>query len=164
MDNQPLFFEKQYFRQWWVWGIVFGLNGLMLYGLVSQVFLGYTFGDKPMSNGGLIAAFIFQTALTFFVVTQHLVTKIDAQGVHIKFWPYHRKWKLYTWDEIAACQVKQYNPISEYGGWGLRLGAYNVSGNMGLLLIFKRSTSLMIGTQKPEEMIAALEKLDKLNN
>jgi hypothetical protein len=44
----------------------------------------------------------------------------------------------------------------------LRMGAYNVSGNMGLLLIFKRSTSLMIGTQKHEEMKAALQKLNKL--
>jgi hypothetical protein len=162
MENEPLFFEKQYFRQWWVWAIVLGLNGLTLFGLVSQVFLGHIFGDKPMSNEGLIATFIFQTALTIFILTQHLATKIDGEGVHIRFTPYHRKWKLYTWDEIAACQVKQYNPISEYGGWGLRMGAYNVSGNMGLLLIFKRSTSLMIGTQKHEEMKAALQKLNKL--
>jgi hypothetical protein len=53
--------------------------------------------------------------------------------------------------------VKQYSPISGYGGWGLRLGlngigkAYNVSGEKGLQLEFSDNRKIVIETNKPEE-------------
>jgi hypothetical protein len=36
--------------------------------------------------------------------------------------------------------------------------AYNVSGNQGIQLVFKDGNSLLIGTQKPNEASAALQK------
>jgi hypothetical protein len=51
----------------------------------------------------------------------------------------------------------------EYGGWGIRYGrkgrAYNVSGNMGLDLTLKPSKSFLIGTQTPDSIRYAMEKL-----
>jgi hypothetical protein len=162
MDNQPLFSEQQYFKQWWIWVVLLSLNGLILYGMVSQVFFGQIFGDKPMGNTGLVILFIIQTAFTVFFMTQCLATKIDDKGVYVKFRPYHRKWRLYTWEAIAECEVEKYNPM-DYGGWGLRQGAYTMSGSMGLKLTFKSGKpSLVIGTQKPDEIKTVLEKLGKL--
>lgn len=46
---------------------------------------------------------------------------------------------------------------------GIRYGfagkAYNVSGNLGLQLAYDKNLNLLIGTQKAEEMDAALNKL-----
>jgi len=59
-----------------------------------------------------------------------------------------------------------YYPISEFGGWGLRGGfffnkgkekAVNVSGDIGIQLIFKNGKKLLIGTQKKEEAKRVLE-------
>lgn len=161
--SRILFSETHYFRQWWLLGLVLGLNGFILFGLVSQVFLGQVFGDKPMSNTGLVFVAILQTAFTLFILLQRLSVKIDEEGVHLRFWPYHMQWKLYRWENISSCEVKKYNPVSEYGGWGLCAGAYNVSGNMGLLLTFNDGRfSQMIGTKEPEKIKLVLEKLGKI--
>ena len=62
--------------------------------------------------------------------------------------------------------MRSYNPIRDYGGWGIRWGtkgkAYNVSGNRGLYLEFSDGKQLLIGLQKPEEFVEALDlALDK---
>ena len=158
----PLFLEKQRFRQWWILALLLGPACLIIYGLVTQVFMGITFGDKPMSNGGLIAVAVFQLIFTVLFFMQIMITRIDANGIHIKFKPYHRRWKFYPWHEIVDCDVKVYSPMLEYGGWGLRAGAYNVSGKVGMLIKFKSRSSLMIGTQKPDELKKVLEALGKL--
>lgn len=161
MDKQILFYEKQYFKQWWLYALLLSLNGMFIYACITQVGMGLIFGDKPMSNTGLIVTTIAFIAFTVVFLRQHLATEIDAEGIHIKFWPYHRKWRFYAWGDIASCEVKQYKPLSEYGGWGLRFGAYNVSGNKGMLIRFKLYDNLLIGTQKPEELNEVIAKLNK---
>ena len=64
--------------------------------------------------------------------------------------------------------VRQYSPIIEYGGWGLRFGifgkgtAFNVSGNKGLQLEFINNKKLLIGTNKPDALTETLIKLGRL--
>jgi hypothetical protein len=76
--------------------------------------------------------------------------------------------KKYSWDKIAKSFVRQYNPIIEYGGWGLRLGlfgknrAYNISGKEGIQLVFHDHKKLLVGTNKPEEATNALKKAGHL--
>ena len=164
MEIRPLFSEKQYFRQWWLYVLLFSINGMFVYACITQIGMGITFGDKPMGNTGLIVTTIVFTVFTVLFLRQHLATKIDETGIYIKFWPYHRTWRFYAWDDIASCEVKQYKPISEYGGWGLRFGAYNVSGNKGMLIKFRQYDNLMIGTQKPEELKQLLKQLNKNYN
>jgi hypothetical protein len=163
MDDQPLFFEEQYFKQWWIGVLLLGLNGLLIYGAVTQIFMGETFGDKPSGDGVLAVISVVMIAFTVFFYLQMMVSKIDERGIYIKFRPYHRKWRLYEWESIASCELKKYNPVFEFGGWGIRDGVYSMSGNQGLLLRFKSGKpKLMIGTNKPEEMRTVLEKLGKL--
>lgn len=42
------------FKQWLVWVVLIPLSGLMLYGSYKQVIGGQQFGDKPMSDTGLL--------------------------------------------------------------------------------------------------------------
>ncbi len=85
-----------------------------------------------------------------------LETKIDNIGIHIKFFPFHSKFISFPWESIEKIEVVTYNPLSEYGGWGLRgfknNRAYNVSGNKGLRIFFKDDKKLLIGTLKDEEL------------
>ncbi|MBK8703741.1 MAG: hypothetical protein IPN33_08970 [Saprospiraceae bacterium] len=68
---------------------------------------------------------------------------------------------------MAKVYVRQYKPIAEFGGWGLRYSmsgkgrALNVSGNMGLQLEFKDGKKLLIGTQKPKEIELVLTNLGR---
>lgn len=170
MNSDILFAERQRFRQWWIWLILLGINGFLLFGVFQQVFGGRQFGDKPISNEGLLFTLGLSLLLTVLFINLRLDTQIKKDGIYVRFFPFHLNFKEYSWDKISKLFVRQYNPIGDYGGWGLRLGlfgkgkAYNVSGNKGLQIVFTDNTKLLIGTKKTEELRDTLEKLGKLSN
>lgn len=168
MDNEILYSEKQWFKQWWLWLILLGVNGLFLFGVYTQVIGGQQFGDKPMSNTGLIIATGLTFALTILFVNFRLDTIIKKDGIYVRFFPFHLRFKHYAWDKLTKSFVRQYSPIAEYGGWGLRLGffaqgkAYNVWGDKGLQLEFTDGKKLLIGTNKPDELKRTLDSIGQL--
>ncbi|MEM6644087.1 MAG: hypothetical protein AAF616_13990, partial [Bacteroidota bacterium] len=104
--------------------------------------------------------------ITFFFLLSRLSTTIDSKALYYRFPPFVNKEKRLTGDDLQECYVRKYNPISEYGGWGYRIGikngkALNVAGKTGLQLVFKDGKKLLIGTQKEEEMRHAIEKLQQ---
>jgi hypothetical protein len=168
MDKEILFSERQRFKQWWLWLILLGVNGLFLFGVYSQVIEGQQFGGNPMSNEGLLIATGLTIALTILFVNFRLDTTIKMDGVYVRFFPFHLKFKHFAWDKLTKSFVRQYSPLTEYGGWGLRFGlfgkgtAFNVSGDKGLQLEFADNKKLLIGTNKPDELTETLTKIGQL--
>ncbi|HZK64135.1 MAG TPA: DUF6141 family protein [Puia sp.] len=164
MGTQTFFSEKQRFRQTWLWIILIALDAYFLFAVFKRVIGKNSFGDKPMSNEVLLFTIGTMLFLPLFFYILRLDTEINSNGIYIRFFPFHLSYKKYAWDEIEACFVRQYNPIAEYGGWGIRLGlfgkgrAFNVSGNKGIQLVFKNDKKLLIGTSKPEEALEAIKK------
>ena len=168
MANEILFTERQKFKQWWLWVILLGINGLFLFGVFKQVIGGQQFGDKPMSNAGLLIATGLTIALTLLFVNFRLDTTVKMDGIYVRFFPFHLKFKYYPWNSLTKSFVRQYSPLTEYGGWGLRIGlfgkgtAFNVSGDKGLQLEFTNKKKLLIGTNKPDELTETLNKIGQL--
>ncbi len=168
MDNEILFTEKQRFKQWWLWIILLGINVLFLFGFFKQVIGGQQFGNKPMSNTGLIIVTVVFILFTLLFMNSRLETIIKKDGIYVRFFPFHFKFKYFSWNVLTKAYVRQYAAIAEYGGWGLRFGlfgkgtAYNVSGNEGLQLEFTNNKKLLIGTNKPVELTEALNKIGQL--
>ncbi len=164
LNNEILFTESQRFKQWWLWLILLSFNGLFLFG----VFKKQQFGDNPMSNEGLLTATVLTIIITILFVNYRLDTKIKTDGIYVRFFPFHIKFKHYTWDKLTKSFVRQYSPLTEYGGWGLKLGlfgngkAFNVSGDKGLQLEFTDNKKLLIGTNRPEELTETLIKIGQL--
>jgi hypothetical protein len=131
-----------------------------------QLIGGTPFGNNPMSNMGLIITAVLTLLLTAFLMSLRLDTEIRSDGIYVKFFPFYLNFKKYFWYEISKCYIREYKPIREYGGWGLRgfikNRALNVSGNMGLQLVFENNKKLLIGTNKPDEMKIVLMNLGKL--
>lgn len=98
-----------------------------------------------------------------FIFFLALETIVDDTGVSYRMRPIHRKWKKHAWQDIAEYEVRQYRPLREYGGFGIRIGlngkAYNVKGKMGLQLVLKDGKRILIGTQKAEELKEVLARL-----
>lgn len=95
-----------------------------------------------------------------------LESRVDERGVHYRFFPFHITMRLKTWDEIENAYVRIYRPIPEYGGWGIRFGfgkgmALNVSGNVGLQIVYKNGKKLLLGTNKGEELEVFMQELYK---
>lgn len=159
MKENSTFYEKQSFRQWWLWLIIIFLLGFTIYNFVDN---NESFSSVEMIASFGVTAIIF---ILFFIIK--LETKIDELGVRVRLFPFHLQFKYFPWKTIQKAYIREYSPIGEYGGWGLRLGlfgkgkAYNVSGNMGLQLIFNDNKKLLIGTQKSQEMRKFLVDINK---
>ncbi len=170
MKSKILFSETQKFKQWWLWVILVGINGIFLFGVFKQVIGGQQWGNNPMSNSGLLVIAGLSILLTILFLNFRLETQIKEDGIYVRFFPFHLSFRYYSWDTIAQAYVREYSPIKEYGGWGLRSGAfgkgnaYNVSGNQGLQLEFTNGRKLLIGTNKPQELTALLTNLGQLKS
>lgn len=150
-----IFTEDQRFSQWWLWILILGIVGLMLYGVVQQVFFGVAFGNQPMSDYGLILFSIALVAFAIMFANIRLRTRIDKQAISIQFTPLLKR--TYRWDQVESALIINYGFV----GYGIRLGSkhgiiYNVNGNKGLALVLKSGKKLVIGTQKPEALEAFL--------
>lgn len=162
MENQVFFSEMQRFKKWWVWLILLSMIGLYSYGVIRQVFAGQPFGQKPMSDSILLLTLGLILFMSILIYNIRLDTEIRKDGVHVRFFPFHLRYRFYTWDSIRHCQVRKYNAIIEYGGWGFRLGllgkgkSLSISGDHGLQLEFNDDKKLLIGTKKPKEMEEAI--------
>ncbi|MDQ1088365.1 hypothetical protein [Siphonobacter sp. SORGH_AS_1065] len=85
MSEDISFTERQRFNQWWLWLILLGINGLFSFGVFKQVIGGHLFGDKPMSNTGLLITMGLIIVLTLLFISFRLDTIIKKDGIHVRF-------------------------------------------------------------------------------
>ncbi|MBL7917403.1 MAG: hypothetical protein JNM96_03340, partial [Bacteroidia bacterium] len=133
MDKNIEFKEIQKFRQWWLVLILLIILFTFTCAVIRQLIYNIPFGTNPVNNTGLITLAIIIFLLCAFILIIKLETKINQQGIYVRFYPFHLKFKFLSWDEIDNAYTREYSPITEYGGWGLRISlsgngkAYNVS-------------------------------------
>ena len=170
---KPYFEERQKFDQWWlkliIIGSVLAVVGTMFYGTIKQVATGIPWGDNPMSTSGLIimdfVTTLIMTGVVLLIFKTRLITVIKSDGIHIRFKLFLYRERLITPDTIEKYEIRTYSSIKDYGGWGVRNGrrgkgiAYNVSGNIGLQLELEHGRKILIGTQRPEAIKRAMNKL-----
>lgn len=162
--------ETQKFKQPWIW-IVLILSGVLVLGIFGmgiyrQIICRVPMGNHPMSDGGLIVIAFLMLALFsglfYLLLSLKMTTLIDESGIRYRMYPFHIKYRLIRWDQLEKCEVVQYNPLLDYGGWGIRYGkkgkAFNVAGNKGLQLTLKKGEPILLGTQKPLELAEFLKQ------
>jgi hypothetical protein len=164
MNANTLFTERQRFNQGWLWLGLAAINTFFLYGLFTQTVQDVPFGDHPMSNTGLAFTAGGLLLITLLLLSVRIDTEIRQDGIYVRFFPFQLAFRKYAWELLKDAQVRQYKPLVEYGGWGIRFEfsgngrgkALMVSGDMGLQLELTDGTRMLIGTQKPEELEAAV--------
>jgi hypothetical protein len=62
--------------------------------------------------------------------------------------------------DLARAEAIAYQPVQDYGGWGVRgIGrrrVFSARGDRGVLLTRKDGSTLMVGSQDPRRLLAAL--------
>ena len=162
-DADILFRETQRFRQIWIWALLIAISGLIIYAMVQQLVLGRAFGSNPAPDLVLIVlGIIFGLGFPIFFYFLHLTTEVRQEGLYYRFSPFHLNFRRIALEDLARYEVRTYNPVKEYGGWGIRYGggglAYNVSGNRGVQLELVSGKRILIGSQRPEELAEALAR------
>lgn len=143
-------------------------------GIYTQLILGEPWGNSPMSDLGLIlfsgAELIIVMAVVVLFVKMRLITKVYPEGICYRFPPLILKERMIRKDEIQTFATRQYKPVKEYGGWGIKFGrrrvgkAYNVKGNIGMQLELVNGHKVLFGTQRADAFQYAIEKMMKETN
>ena len=170
-NNGLLFHETQRFRQPLLIAIIIvsalPTVGLFGYAMLSQLVFNKPFGDEPMPNMvlltvGLICVLPMLAVIWLFVVS-NLQTTVRPDGLYIRFYPFHLSQRKIPLEKVVSFRALTYRPIREYGGWGLRFRrggrAYNVSGREGVRLEFNNGKQLVIGSQRSDELAAAIQAI-----
>lgn len=155
-----VFKETQRFDQWW-------LRILLIAALlvaINPLILDYNTTINSRQDLTSIATSVVIILILFFSFwfLFKLETRIDEQGIHYRYRPFHRKSRFRSWDKVREIKIRQYNPIREYGGWGYRIGlrkkrALNVKGNQGIQIVYKNGRQLLLGTQRPNDAKNAIQ-------
>ena len=160
MTSPILFNEEQRFSQKLFRIVLLSISALFIYAFVQQVIFHQPFGRRPMSDIGLISALAFLVLINALFYSMKLITTIDKDAITVKFYPFHFFPKRFEWSQLSDVIVRQYNPLKEFGGWGLRgfgkRSVMTVSGTWLIEVVFVNNQSLLIGTCKPEEVKEAL--------
>ena len=165
-QTTALYHEEQCFRQPWLWVLLLVLAtcvaGIVVHGFYTQLYLNQPWGNRPMSDTALMISGSVSMVITFglslLFYRLKLITVVDNEGVHIRFFPLGVKHVRF--EQIQSCTARTYRPIREYGGWGIRFGkkgmAYNVSGDRGVQLQLSHARPLLIGSQRADELASII--------
>lgn len=149
--QQSRFTETQAFATW-----VYGL--LLLIAIPSLLSLVWASAKAPNVRW-LLPADAFGFALAFNLLCQRTtVTETELTVTFGALLPLYRR--RIALREIASAEAVTYSPLAEYGGWGIRgwgkNTALNARGNCGVRLTLRDGRRVLIGSQRPDELAAAL--------
>jgi hypothetical protein len=171
MKNKILFKEEQRFRQWWfiILILISVVPAMMFtsYALIQQI-RGIQVGETPAPIPVLAILTVFFPVLLWGYFAMKLETWVEQDGFHYRFYPLIWKNKVIAKEEIARFEIRTYNALLDYGGWGIKGSilsrkwkAYNVSGDKGLQLYLKNGKKILFGTQKPQALEYAMNEIMK---
>lgn len=152
-----IFKETQRFTQWWLWMLLFSVLTLILWPLLS-----YQSVTADMAYDIGIGVGVVMLAMLMLYAAK-METRIGDGRLQYRYIPFIWTWRQFDWEEIESMELKTFNSLLEYGGWGVRTNfrhwLYNVRGNQALLIRTKDKT-FKLGTQKPQEAVKAIEEFE----
>ncbi|MGB7785443.1 MAG: hypothetical protein WBL27_05015 [Salinimicrobium sp.] len=146
-----IFQEKQFLNRWWLLMFILAI-------IVIVVGTAYYATRKASEDTALIVSIIslaITIPIVFGLLYLRLQTRIDDRGITAYFKPFSFTRRTFAWKDMSECYVREYDPVKEFGGWGLRgLGhswkSYNVYGNKGIQIVTKDGHKFLLGTQRPK--------------
>jgi hypothetical protein len=157
----PLFREVQPFRMWMFWVPILVVTALVWYEFYQQVIRDNPPGTQPLPDwAAWVLAIVFGLGFPAIGLTLRLITRLNPGELTVRVFPFRSVHILLT--TITEAEVREYSAQREYGGWGVRTGragkAYTASGNKGVQLWLKGDQRILIGSQRAEELAAALRQ------
>lgn len=172
MKNEKiLFFEEERFNQKWnlflITPVCVGFILFQIYSLYSQLVLKKPVGSDPLSDTWLILMSFLVIPLMIFLIWLFSVTKltvrVDSEKISIRFYPMVKREVLLS--DINSFEIKEFNPIIDFGGWGLRYSirwktaGYIMKGKVGVHIHLKNGKNLLISSERANELFRVLKEI-----
>lgn len=173
--KKAYFKEEQHFTSPWIWLFLIVVFTASIIPVLYIYFQQITSGQVPAGSSDarllllitMIVQILVFALFVFLLKTVKLVTEIKDGAFFYRYPPFINKEKRIGKEEIERYAIREYKPIREYGGWGVRQGfrrtgkAYNVSGKTGLQLYLKNGKKVLFGTQRGAALLRAMDKIMK---
>ena len=159
-DASTAFREVQAISFWWVRLLVALITLVAWWAFVQQIVLGRPWGTNPGPDWVIWCVFVGAgLLLPGFLLGTRLITEVGRGALHLHY--RFLKRRTIPFEAIRTAEALRYHPILEYGGWGLRWApgrgwAWTAVGNRGVRLQLEGGKTLLVGTQRPEELLLAL--------
>ena len=152
--NKLIFYESQNMRKHWA----FYLSIVISVGVCSLSLI------YPV--GRVLPPILISLATTLILYFIKFKTKINEDGIYIKYFPFQLKGRLWRWSEIQSFRAAHFDPLSQFGGWGIRVSlngnrCYSAKGSFAFILSV-RNKNIYIGTQKKDQAAEVIEKTSSM--
>lgn len=153
-----VFNESQSYRGTW---LIYLILLIELPTVILLLVLFFTSDEKREMGIALVFVFGIMSLAMALILNIKLETRIDDQGIRYRYLPFIRKWKLFRKESIVTIEVITFNPLLDYGGWGMKgnktTNLYNITGDEGILIDSGESKKTLLGTLKAKELKSFLE-------
>ncbi|WP_375559991.1 DUF6141 family protein [Bernardetia sp. OM2101] len=158
MESTFLFKEQQFGWKNWILSVVVPITLIPV-----SVYLGFEIiGKSSLEQIILFCILIFNSVLCLFLIFIKLEIKVTKDEIYYRVFPFHFSTQTLSKSEVLEVESVIYNPIGEWGGWGIRKNskgkAYNMYGNKGVEVTLKNGKIILFGSQKPDELYDAIRK------
>ncbi|EAZ80250.1 YdbT family protein [Algoriphagus machipongonensis] len=145
--------EEQSYRGSWVMYMVL-LTEVPT--LVLMLVLFFTSEDRREIGIALFFVMVIMVLVFMLLLNISLKTRIDHSGIHYKYSPFIRNWRTIPKEKIKSLQVISFNPLFDYGGWGMKRNKttklYNILGDEGLLIDIGEKRKILLGTAEKRKL------------
>jgi|SRR5579871_1042093 len=153
-----LFREVQRFTQAWLWIVILlSLSGAFV--AIYEAQNSRAIRNAPGAGPAITILSVISAAVVGWISQAKLITEVRSDALSVRFfllWPE----RLIPWNEIQSAEPVTYNPLLEYGGWGVRFGrngrAYNVKGSRGVQLVLTNGKRILVGSEQPEALARSI--------
>ena len=125
------------------------------------VFIYFTIQQSSISTVLIVLEAIFVIGILVLILSIKLNLQVRDDGIYLQFYPFHFSFRKIPLENLNRYYKCNYHPIRRYGGWGIRYSsegkAYTITGNQGVQLELTSGKRILIGSQKPDEFVKAIE-------
>src|SRR5579872_285833 len=115
---------------------------------LRQIVWHHPWGNPPVTDGGLVFLTILILLVYLRLVSVRLVTELDPERLSVAMRGLWRRTRVPV-AEIRSATAVRYDPVAEYGGYGIRSGprgrAYIASGNQAVQLELRDGRKILVG-------------------
>jgi hypothetical protein len=152
---QAVFHEEQPFKQRYAKFSLATPPAALLFITIRQVFFHHPWGNPPVTNGDLIFLSVLLVLVYLRLITVRLVTDLWPSEIAVGLYGLWRRRKI-PMSQVRAAKMVEYDPIRDYGGYGIRSGlrgqAYIAGGSAGVELELQDGERLLIGSREPARL------------
>lgn len=166
-----IFKEQQRFSNWILWLLLISMAVGVWFWFVASIILstGVSTGMEESITPAwfvVLVWIIVGIVIPLFVFILRFDLQIEDGEIKFQYFPFHIKPKRLSIKEIQNYKIVRFDPLGDYGGWGIRKKAntigYITASGRGVIVLLDGEMQLTFGSDQPKELYLAIDKVHKI--